>query len=483
MNNWMRNIGVWAGLILWSYGAVGQGEPVPFGMGLPDEPDVAYENIPVKPRLTGVTYRSVGRRASLEKYAPIPKSQGLYGTCTGWAAGYCARTILEAQRYGWTDPAIIQANAFSHSFAYRLGAESNDCNGAYISKCLQKMKDVGIVKMNQHNVDCPKEDPPSALTKEASAYKIKGYATLWNSHHPASNKEKVQLLKKSIDQGNPVIVAMFIPNSFCYNRGPVWARLPTDVANANQGHQHNRHAMCLIGYDDDISGGSFRIQNSWGTSWSDKGFIWVRYSDAAEFIYQAVELFKLPPAARQEHTTTTYNLAGSVKLVENTGKEMLATWTPAGYQLNQAYRSGTRFRLYLNNRTPAYVYAIGSDLSHKVYTAFPYAPGVSPFLNYTQSSVAIPSEDQHIRLDNNTGTDYLCVLYSKDQLDIEAIKRGIANQSNRYSFQEKVRRVLGDQLMPPEAIQYQKNNGHMAFSATSKTSSVVALFVQWAHTE
>lgn len=482
MSEWMRCLGI---IGIWFLGlALAQAQPndLPYGTGLPDEPDATYEELPVKPRLTGVTYRSVGRRSSLEKYAPTPQSQGMYGTCTGWAAGYCARTILEAQRNGWTDQTTINANAFSHSYAYRLGAESADCNGAYISKCLQKMKEIGIVKRNRHNVDCPTEDPPTELQKEASAFKIKGYATLWNAQHPASRKEKVQLLKKSIDQGHPIIIAMFIPKSFCYNKGAVWARLDTDVADASQGHKHNRHAMCLIGYDDDVAGGAFRIQNSWGPLWADKGFIWVKYADAAEFIYQAVEMYKLPPVKHAESVTTN-RLSGSIKMVENNGQEMLATWTPAGYQLNRPYRSGTRFRLYLNNRTPAYVYAIGSDLSHKTYTVFPYASGVSPLLNYTQSSVPIPNEKQHIRLDNNTGTDYLCVLYSKQPLDLKAIKRGIANQDARYSFQEKVRRVLGDQLMSQEEMQYQKSDGRIAFSATSTANSVAALFVQWKHTE
>lgn len=482
MSHWMRFLGILSSCFWGLAWVQAQTNDLPYGTGLPAEPDAAYEELPVKPRLTGVTYRSVGRRSSLEKYAPTPQSQGMYGTCTGWAVGYCARTILEAQRHGWTDKTTINTNAFSHSYTYRLGAESADCNGAYISKCLQKMKEIGVVKRNRHNVDCPTEDPPSSLQKEASAYKIKGFATLWNARHPASRKEKVQLLKKSINQGNPIIIAMFIPKSFCYNKGAVWARLDSDVADASQGHQHNRHAMCLIGYDDDVSGGAFRIQNSWGPNWADKGFIWIKYEDAAEFIYQAVEIYKLPPVKRTP-SVTTHRLAGSIQMVENNGQHMLATWTPAGYRLNKPYRSGTRFRLYLNNRTPAYVYAIGSDLSHKTYTVFPYATGVSPFLNYTQSSVAIPNEQKHIRLDNNTGTDYICILYSKRPLDLQAIKRNIANQNARYSFQEKVRRVLGGQLMSPEEMQYQKNTGRIAFSATSTVNSVAALFVQWTHTK
>ena len=454
-----------------------QPDGFPFGMGIPDDPDYAYEELPVKARLTEGNYRSVDSRASLEKYAPTPQSQGLYGTCTSWAAGFCARTILEAQRYGWTDKSRINANAFSQGFAYRLSSQKNDCNGTYISECLKKMRDVGIVKQNSYPEDCPQTAITKELYQEASPYKIKGFATLWNSNQPAKAKQKVQLLKKSVGEGHPVIIAMYIPMSFCYNKGEVWARKSTDVANSNQGHQHNRHAMCLIGYDDEKFGGAFRIQNSWGPNWADKGYIWVKYEDAAEFIYQAVEMFKLP-AVRQQQVV---ELAGSLRLVENTGQVMAGTWQGNSYQLNKAYRSGTRFRLYLNNQQAAYVYAIGSDLSNKVYQVFPHAPGVSPVLNYSKNSVPIPNQDQHIRLDGNTGTDFLCVLYSEKPLNIAQIKQDIAQQSNRYTFQQKVERVLANDLVRRQEVKYDQSGTRMGFSARSNDKPVAALFVHWEH--
>lgn len=450
-----------------------------FGMGIPDGPDPNYDLLPVKARLTTANYRAVGSSASLEKYAPTPQSQGQYGTCTAWAAGYCARTILEAQRQGWTDRTKIDEHTFSYGFIYRVTSPKLNCNGAYVADCFQNMRDIGIPKYKDFTEHCPQSAIPASVYSKAAKYKIKGYATLWNAANPATDKQKVQLVKKSIDEGNPVVIAMYVPQSFCYSKGPTWTRKSTDLANGDQGHQHGRHAMCIIGYDDDQDGGAFRIQNSWGDKWADKGFIWIKYEDAATFIYQAIEMFKLPAVNNENEKI---KLAGSVKLVEDTGQEMKARLAgKKGYRINKAYRSGTRFRLYLNNEQPAYVYAIGSDLSQKIYQVFPHAKGVSPALNYSSNTVPIPSEDHHIRMDGNVGTDYLCVLYSKRPLDLDNIKRDIKQQSNQYSFQEKVQKVLANQLITGDDIDYDSVNGKMSFKAEAKGKSVAALFVEMEH--
>lgn len=468
------------GLFL-SLSACAQPDDFKFAMGIPDEPDLGYDKLPVKARLTNANYRAVGTSASLLQYAPTPKSQGSYGTCTAWAAGFCARTILEAQRNGWTDKATIDDNTFSIGFIYRVTTPKYDCNGAYVSDCIQNMRDVGIPKFKDFTEHCPQEAIPSSVYTKAANYKITGYATLWNSAQDATEKEKVQLVKKSIDEGNPVVIAMYVPNSFCYSKGPTWIRKSTDVADGDQGHQHGRHAMCIIGYDDDHEGGAFRLQNSWGAEWGDKGYMWVKYVDAAEFIYQAVEIFKMPTIKKEDEYVS---LAGSLQLVESTGQEMKASLTGTnGYRMTKAYRSGTRFRIYLNNDQPAYVYAIGSDLSNKVYQVFPHEKGVSPALNYSKSSVPIPSETHHVRMDGNVGTDYMCVIYSKNPLDLDEIKRKITQQSSRLSFQEKVQRVLGDDLMDSNDVTYTSSDGKMGFKAKAKGKSVAAIFMEMEHVD
>lgn len=44
---------------------------------------------------------------------------------------------------------------------------------------------------------------------------------------------------------------------------------------AEEMYSKKGHAIFICGYDDDQA--AFRIKNSWGTSWGDKGFAWLPY--------------------------------------------------------------------------------------------------------------------------------------------------------------------------------------------------------------
>ena len=39
---------------------------------------------------------------------------------------------------------------------------------------------------------------------------------------------------------------------------------------------HYGHAMLLCGYDDNI--GAYKVMNSWGENWGEKGFFWIDYN-------------------------------------------------------------------------------------------------------------------------------------------------------------------------------------------------------------
>ena len=453
-----------------------------FEMGIPSDKDPQFQKIPVKARLTKRMYKQTSGKKSLKPYAPTPGSQGNYGTCTAWAAAYTARTILAAQYYGWTRQSQIDSNVFAYGFLYRLTDPGTLCQGALVSKTIKNLKTYGVPLLSDFPEHCVQESISSSIYKKAEKYKLSNYATLWNSTHKATISDKIRLLKKSLKEAHPVVIAMYTPQSFCYpNNDYLWTPLTTDQAGVNQKHQHACHAMCIIGYDDTKYGGAFEFQNSWGTTWGNQGRIWVRYADAAEFIYQAIELFKDEETDKSKATP----LAGGLRLQEQNGLEMQASYNESRgvFELDRAYRSGTRFRLYLRNNQPAYVYAIGTDLSHEIYQLFPHKDGISAALNYRQNEVAIPSETAHIRMDNKAGKDLLCLLYSKRPLKLSVIKEQLAKMPNELELPAKIKRLMGKFLVPQEKIQYIDKDGSIYFNSMDTPDKIAPLYVEIIHTD
>ena len=147
------------------------------------------------------------------------------------------------------------------------------------------------------------------------------------------------------------------------------------------------------------------------------------------------------------------------------------------YQTANAYTSGTNFRIYISNDQPAYVYAISSDLSNRDAVIFPYDKTISAALTYKKNDVAIPDEDHFIQFDENPGKDFLCVLYSRTELDINGLIKKIS--AAQGTFNERIFTVMGDRMVDPSNIRF--TNDQIAFQAYSKGKDVIALMVELDH--
>ncbi|RKZ86584.1 MAG: cysteine protease, partial [Candidatus Parabeggiatoa sp. nov. 1] len=294
-------------------------------------------------------------------------------------------------------------------------------------------------------------------------YKIKDYARLFLRTDRESLK--VEIVKKSISEDKPVLMAMNTPPSFQKLIGKdVWQ--PTEKPSGSYGG----HAMTVIGYDDKKYGGAFEIQNSWGTGWGKGGYIWIKYHDFANFTRYAIELIDDP----KPKPAYVPDLSGKLKFVLASGGKMPAKLVGQQYQMKRAYYFGTRFRIYISNNEPAYVYALALDKNGNVSKIFPHRDNISPALTYKRNEVPIPDEYHYIGIDNTGGSDFLGVLYAKDKLDINTLRRQL--ERTRGSFANRLKKVLGNQLVDPSNIKYAISE--IGFSATSRGKKVVALIVE-----
>lgn len=351
-----------------------------YGLGM-NRNDEAYENSPRKATLLTRDYSDIPSSHSLKKYCPAIDNQGEYGTCVGWSSAYAARTILEAYQNGWTDTYTITQNAYSAGFLYYHIKDSYDYNcqgGSFPSDAMESMMRKGVPKHTDYNDDCP-SSISSNIYSLAESHKIQDYATLFDPY--ASNSIKAQSVKKAIANNNPVVIGMMLPQSFMYT-GEKWTPEPYDNLNNTIGG----HAMCVVGYDDYKYGGAFEIMNSWGTNWGGQGFVWVTYEDFAEYVLYAYEPIAIP--AHVPAVDPTYDLSGEIKFMLSTGQEMEAEFEDITddfgyYRMKDSYPSGTKFRIYITNNQPAFVYAFGSDqTTAKNFTIFPHNSKTSAALNY-----------------------------------------------------------------------------------------------------
>lgn len=443
-----------------------------YAMGIPDSPDTSIEKMKQKTTLITSNYKSLGSSASLKRYCPTPGDQSRYSTCAAWSTAYAARTIIEAEKRGWTNTSQIMMNTFSPMFIYKLNNpyDYNCSQGAHPADLLELMQQNGVPLFSDFSINCQQPTEPDYV--KAKPYRINAMQKIFY-HTPYQGYEvsttDILKIKKSISEGNPVVISFVCPPSFQYARD-VWQ--PNESPLTINNNQHGRHAVCVVGFDDDMHGGAFEIMNSWGTKWGSGGFTWVPYEAFRKFTYSAVELQKF------EREETATKLSGSVQILDINDQPMTATGKNSWhYKLDKPYTSGTRFKLFVNNTEPTNMYVIGADSRGNYDILFPFSKVISPSLNYPNSTVAIPSENNHIKMDNNTGKDYMVVIYTKNaSYDIDKVMGQLKYAGG--SFPEKVSAVL-ESTMKKNKISYDAKR--ISFTSTEADKGDVVLLIEIDH--
>ncbi|MBQ6769465.1 MAG: hypothetical protein IJP44_00645 [Bacteroidales bacterium] len=425
------------------------------------------------------------KQHSLLEYCPIAKSQGQHGTCTSWASVYAARTIAEAVRHGWTSRETITEEAFSPLFVYAQTKKTDDfaCSqGIHIWQALNLMKEQGCAKYRDFNVLCAEgTEVGKSLQEAASQYKIDDYLPLIKKDYDAQKKE--EMVKKSLVENKPVVIAMWLPSSFS-DAGRIlnMNREPASFPRTNYYNHDPYHAMCVVGYDDNMAGGAFQIMNSWGNHWRNDGFVWVKYADFARCVDQAYEV-TVNPLPKPVPEPEPIALSGRFKIqlthdaVQKTNPNTIlkVRLDDAGhYVIQKTFYESDQFRLYVSNGEEAYVYVIGSDMKRSDVLLFPNE-NVSARLGNSYA-IALPSETASITMDETKGTDYWCVLYSIEELDIQETMRKMEAASG--SFHDRVKTALGDKMVPKDDVRFVMNR--IEFSARSE-KTVVPVIIEAKH--
>lgn len=228
-------------------------------------------------------------RSSLKEFCPIPGKQK-YGTCYSYATAYSARTIL----YNTVKQEIenSEGNIFSPGFIQKIiNPKSRRCKkkGGSTHYACRIMRDKGILKLSDYPNECSSQSLTQELRTKAIENRIKIKVVIKQG---TINSSKTSYIKLSLIENKPVIITVYSKKTTMLKntKKDHWKPNKNDLSKANNKNSH--HAMCIVGYDNNKYGGAYEIMNSYGDSWMNKGFFWVKYDDMNPFITTAIEIFQ-----------------------------------------------------------------------------------------------------------------------------------------------------------------------------------------------
>lgn len=231
--------------------------------------------------------------ASLKMYTPLLYPQ-VNSTCVAHSFAN-ARTILFAKQLNWTDKNKITRLSFSPYYIYYRNKDAGDIEckvGLNIESAAKDVLNNGIAPIVE--VEYPNYYPFSdkALCIENNGI---SYPPSMAKDVEVAKKYKIDMiyrvssvtgLKTALASGMPVILCMYAPESFNKLRGDIWIPQASDKI-----ERKNGHALIAIGYDENKYGGAIEIMNSWGDTWGNKGFTWVKYKDYLKWFVGGYALY------------------------------------------------------------------------------------------------------------------------------------------------------------------------------------------------
>lgn len=236
---------------------------------LPDNEN--WDNIPViQPPYTDDDTLDLPDKVMLEHLFPPIGDQGDKGTCVVWAVGYNLKTALNAIDNHWNTPTLEQAaNQTSPKdlwFCIPQGQKGAGCSGTIFEAAFNALMTKGAASM----AEVPYEDLRgcNGIGKGDSNNRVANYYQVVRDGQVPS----IGQLKSYIADTVPLVVGARLGDRFMR-----WHN-ENVISHDTYGYtgMHAFHAMVLVGYDD--SRHAFRLRNSWGDKWGDKGSIWVDYS-------------------------------------------------------------------------------------------------------------------------------------------------------------------------------------------------------------
>jgi hypothetical protein len=236
--------------------------------------------------------QALPRDTDLSSNMPPAGDQGKQGACAAFSTVYDYLSYLEKVKFGYSyysHGAINSQNVFSPRFIYNNALAnatppaSNCEGGIQIDTAFDRLRISGAPPLSvlpyhaDDSSDCLNIVASQQVVDSAAHHKILAYGSL---PYPLSNLDYV---KKKLASGTPVVIVLNVDTPFYYDgcnasvagKDYYWTRDDNRI--------YGLHAMVCTGYDD-RNNGYFKVLNSWGDHWGNRGYFFVSYSNFLDYV-------------------------------------------------------------------------------------------------------------------------------------------------------------------------------------------------------
>ncbi|NOT52372.1 MAG: C1 family peptidase [Chitinophagaceae bacterium] len=395
---------------------------------------------------------------SLKQFCPTPGHQGQIGSCTGWAVGYGAQTILWARTNKITDKNKITASAFSGLYIYKSLLENTDkcertdaCGGCGINifKAFDFLKANGnIPNRTLTDAEVCKSAVPILLPVNTSLSKINDFAELFTeaevyNEEYGKDPDKVYKVITKIAEGIPVVIDIRIPKStnkdVSFWDGEDFDNDFWTPVDSLKPVLKNGHAMVVVGYN--IRQKYFEVLNSWG-DWPEakgNGFVKIRFKDFKKYVASAgimyLESHTAPSLLRMRLQIEDYDRLNNGKVEFN---NILPIDITSGVISTNVYKEDI-FKIKLSNLPEGYYVKMGS-IGSSYEINFP--DQLESGFTFTDSSnFTFPAHSVIKALENEFYT--VITLTKSADFDLNKVLDQISSDKSNIAVNEKIKIYSG----------------------------------------
>ncbi len=209
------------------------------------------------------------------------KNQNPYGTCWAFATIGCLESALHIQQVLTRDYSEYNVVSCADNRFYDLyGYNCNVGGNAWIAANYLSL--LGAV--NESTDVYPGSCPNMAGCFDATPYlQVNAREFRSITGDPPVTALDEEAIKNAVMTYGPVITSM-------YSSWAEFNEYDTDTCLTYSGTEDPNHSVLIVGWNDTLCGGegAWIVKNSWGTSWGDAGYFYIKYGDAKIGSYSAV---------------------------------------------------------------------------------------------------------------------------------------------------------------------------------------------------